>query len=169
MNTLIYSGKISELVKTLKSVKKREPKLSQYISLMLKRIQYSDFKPSLPKTYKDGLTHSIILPDESQGNFAFDSDKISLVFACSSVTRDYVTKDKTRFLIHPCVTAYFRHDDGTFTDFGKVALIDHVYNDELGSAKAKYISSKAKSAVLRIAKMKPSKIDSYLNSIHEKK
>ena len=164
---MIYSGKISELVKTLESVKKKEPKLSQYISLMLKRIQYLYLEPSLPKTYKDGLTHSIILPDGNQGNFAFNSDKISLALVYSSVTRDYVTKDKTRFLIHPCVTAYFRYDDGTFTDFGKVALVDYVYNDELGSAKAKYISSKAKSAIIRIVKMNPDKIEAYLKSIHK--
>ena len=111
--------------------------------------------------------HSIILPDGGEGNFVFNSDKISLALVCSSVTRDYVTKDKTRFLIHPCVTAYFRHDDGTFTDFGKVALIDYVYNDELGSAKAKYISSKARSAIIRIVKMKPDEIESYLKSIHK--
>ena len=120
-------------------------------------------KPNFPETY-DSVSNSILLPDGDPGIFSFDSDKVSLALVFSTITVNYQTKDKTKFLIHPCVTAYFVRENGDFESLQ--ALTGYISNDEIESSKAKYISSKAKSAVLRIVKMKPSEIELYLGSIH---
>ena len=166
MSNLIYSGKLSELKKTLDLAAKKEPKISLYTKLIKSRINLEGFKTKFPQTYKDGLTRCLLLPDGNPGNFIFNTEKTLFVLSYSPITRDYVTNDKSKFLIHAYLMAFYRYENGSFKDFGTQISLGQVYNDELDSSKAKLLSAKARSSVVRISKMsKSSEIESYMDSI----
>ena len=161
---MIYSGKISELTKVLNSANAKAPEDSKYLFYQLERtFERLGLKKSFPKTQGGVIAGSILLPDGNPGNFVFDSDRFSLTISYTLITKDFDTSDRERF--YPYLTAYFVHKNGDFEDFGKHVSFGYVYRDELKSPKAKFISAKARSTVLKVSKIKDSsKIEDYLNS-----
>ena len=163
---LVYSGKLSELRKTLDLIKKKETKISNYIFRIDQTIRAMNLVSNFPKAIKDETVRCILFPDGSQGTFIFDSEKILLAISFSLITNDYETEDESKFIVHPYVKAFFAYENGAFNDSGENASLGQIYNDELKSSKAGLLSAKAKSAVFRISKLKSvDEIENYLESI----
>ena len=167
VSNLIYSGKLSELRKTLDSIKKKETKIFDYPIPFDTNIKLLELVSSFPKMFTgNSELNCFLLPDGNQGNFALNAEKISLAISLSVITRDYVTNDKSRFIIHPYVKVYFVYRNGVKSSAN--ASLGQIYNDNLKSSEARFLSTKARSAVLRVSKLKSNyDIEGYLESIHK--